>query len=156
MPDLTADEILEFRTTYIRDLYTASPLVTLSHYNRAVRAAFFSDSDLETIHDRVQTDYAEELLGVYDTKYNERLEFGDTEEDAATAATAEKTMAIFRLMRAECRQIMMEDPGFVGSVADNEQRAAVFANWKAAIERDRTFVRTRTSSAFAGLQVVRL
>lgn len=155
MADLTADELLEFRTTYIRDRYVASPSVKLSHYNKATNSNFFSDDDLQTIHERIEVDFAEELDGVYDTKYNERIGQGDTEADAVTAATAEQTMAMFRLMRAECRQSMMEDPGFVGSIADHEHRKELFAVWQRAIERDRTFVRLRTSAAFASVPVVR-
>ena len=156
MPNLTADEITEFRTDYIRDKYTASPLVTLSHYNRAAKANFFSGAQVEAIHDRIQTDGAEELDGVYDVKYTERLNDGDSDADAVTAATAQEKAALFRLMRAECWQVQMVDPGFVGSISDEKQRAELFKAWATAIERDRSFARTRTSAAFASVPVVRL
>lgn len=153
---LTSDQLTEFRTVWIRDQYTASPRVTLSHYNRANSANFFSDAQLTTINTNIETDYAEELDGVYDMKYTERLSAGDSETTADTTADAERLQAVYRLMRAECRQMMMEDPGFVGSIADEKNRAELFAVWKTAIERDRTFVRVRTSASFASVPVVRL
>lgn len=154
MPDLTADDLLEFRTTYIRDKWTA-PATGLSHYNKATKAQFFADADLEAIHDRLQTDFAEELQGVYESKYTERINAGDTDGTAVTEATAERKMALFCLMRAECREMMMEDPGFSGSIADEKNRAALFGTWKEAIARDRTFARTRSSAAFASIPLER-
>jgi hypothetical protein len=159
MSDLTAPQLLAFRTTDIRDRYVAAtgsaPAITLSHYNRATKTNFFSDEDLEALHDRLQVDYAEELAGVYDVKYAERLEEGDTEADAITAATAQKERALFALMRAECRQAMMEDAGFLSYLTPDLAKE-LFSTWKSAIERDRTFVRTRTSSMFSSVPLVRL
>jgi hypothetical protein len=156
---LDAAQLLEFRTSYIRDRYVAAtgaaPAITLSHYNRATKSNLFSDDDLQSIAARLEIDFAEELQGVYDTKETERLSEGDSDADATTSATNVREQALFRLMRAECRQIMMEDPGFVGSIADKD-REELFSVWKTAIERDRTFVRTRTSALFASVPIVRL
>lgn len=156
MADLTAGEIDELRTVYLRDKYVASPLTALSHYNRAVKASFLSDAQIELIHDRLQTDYAEELESVYDSKYRERLAEGDSDANAISAATAQKKQVLFRLIRAECRQMMMEDPGFVGSIADEKNRAALFAAWKDANGRDRTFARSRGAASFSSIDLVRL
>jgi hypothetical protein len=153
---MDSDAIEEFRTTYIRDKYTASPFVALSHYNKATKTVFVDDPSILLLEARVETDYAEELQGVYDTKYDERINAGDIEADAATAATSERTQAKYRVMRAEVRQMMMEDPGFSGSIADAENRSALFASWKEANNRDRTFARSRSSAPFASLPVVRL
>jgi hypothetical protein len=93
---------------------------------------------------------------VYDTKYNERIASGrHSTAVAATAATDERTQAKYRVMRAEVRQMMMEDPGFVGSIADEKNRAALFDSWKTANNRDRTFARSRSSAPFASLPLVR-
>jgi len=155
MPDLTNDELDELRTVYLRDKYVASPLVTYSHYNRAVKANFFSDDDLQLLNSRVETDFAEELGGVYDEKHDERILAGDNESAAATAAAAERNQAKFRVIRAEARQMMMEDPGFVGSIADEKNRAALFASWRDAITRDRTFARVRSTGPFASIPLQR-
>jgi hypothetical protein len=146
----------EFRTTYIRDKYVAGPpVVALSHYNKATRSVFIDDPSILLLESRIETDYAEELQGVYDTKYNERTATGDDAATAAAAATAERTQAKYRVMRAEVRQMMMEDPGFVGSIADEKNRASLFDSWKAANNRDRTFARSRSSAPFASLPLVR-
>jgi hypothetical protein len=157
MSVLTSDQILRFRTGFIRDRYDAGPpVVTLSHYNRALRANFFTDEQLQQVCDRLEVDYAEELEGVYDTKHAERQRYGDSDADAVTSATAQREEALFRLMRAECRMLMMEDPGFIGSYTDAEHRKAMIETWRVAIDRDRTFVRGRTSAAFAAVELVRL
>ena len=154
VPNLSADELTEFRTQYIRDQWTA-PATGLSHYNRATKSNFFADAVLEAIHDRISTDFAEELLGVYDSKYYERIAAGDEEATATAEATSIRKQALFRLMRAECREMMMEDPGFAGSIADEHNRTALFTSWKEAIARDRTFARTRSTAAFAAIPLER-
>jgi hypothetical protein len=155
MPDLDAAALDDFRTNWIRDKYATSPsVVMLSHYNRAVKAAYFSDAQIESIHDRIQTDYAEELQGVYNEKFGERLAAGDSDADAATAAMALKTIALYRLMRAECWEMQMMDPGFVGSIADAEYRSSLFKGWREQIARDRTFTQARTSPSLASVRVV--
>lgn len=155
MADLTPDEIDEIRTSYIRDKYTASPLVALSNYNRANKANFIDDSALELLHDRLRTDFAEELKGVYDSKYHERISFGDSTSVATTEATAQKKHALFRLIRAEVRLMMMEDPGFRSSFSDKETRDEIFKAWERAIQRDRTFTRSRSSAALGAVPLVR-
>ena len=152
--DSTAIDV--FRTTYIRDKYVVGPpVIALSHYNRAIRAPFIADADILLLEARIENDYAEELDGVYETKYQERSDTGDVLADADTAALDERAQAKYRVMRAEIRQMMMEDPGFVGSIADAENRAALFNSWKEANNRDRTFARSRSSSPFASLPLVR-
>jgi hypothetical protein len=52
-----------FRTTYIRDKFTASPLVALSHYNKATRSVFIDDASILLLEARIENDYAEETAG---------------------------------------------------------------------------------------------
>jgi hypothetical protein len=155
MVDFTAPQLDEFRTQYIRDKYTASPLVMLSHYNRAIKANFVDDASINAIKARLDVDFAEELQGVWEVKYNERIAFGDSAAAATTSADNEKLQATYRLCRAEIREMMMEDPGFIGSISDEQQRAAIFGTWRDGVQRDRQFVRIRTAAPFSSVPLER-
>lgn len=146
--DWSGATMTTFRRDYIRDLVDASvpPTVYYSSYNRAIHAQFFTDTAVNAIKARVETDYAEQLLNVYNTKYYRRITAGDDPTTADTSATAVLLDATMRLVEAECLEKQMADPGFVGSIADKDERTALFKIWQDKIEHNRTFERTRSGS----------
>jgi hypothetical protein len=157
MTDFSNPQMDAFRTQYIRDKFTAAtgsaPTVALSNYNRSNKAQFVDDATVNAIKARFEIDFAEELQGVFDSKYAERVANGDDDTTATAAATDVRLQAIYRLCRSEVMQMMMNDPGFRGSVADSMERASMFRLWETQIKADRTFVRSRTTGPFASIPV---
>jgi hypothetical protein len=137
-----------FRRDYIRDLVDTStnPYTYYSNYNRATKTQFFLDAAIDAAKTRVETDYAEELTSSYNAKYYERIGASDDVTTADTRAQAEVLDATMRLVRAECREMMMTDPGYRASFADTVDRAALFAVWAVEIGHDRTFEKLRSGS----------
>ena len=156
MADLTVDELLELRDNYLVDRVdeVAVPKVYLSHYNAANRKVFASDTVLQRFNEAVETDQAEELERVHETKRVERIEAGDDAAAALEAADAVRKEAKFRLIRARVRKLMLRDPGFVGSIADAKARALMVDEWRAEISEDEKFSRAR-QGAFSSVPVFR-
>jgi hypothetical protein len=157
---LTNDQISIIRRRYIRDLWIpAVPNVSaaegMSHYNLANRRQFISDPDLSATADDVTRAYRDELSGVYEDEFTRLRASGLADEAADVEATALQQDAFFRLIRCDVREAMMEDPGFQGSIADNDQRTSLFAIWKSKIIRDRQFTRQRTTPALRSLPLER-
>lgn len=156
---LSDDDVLSFRTLYIRDLFvmadaTAHPPVigvALSHYNRSVKANWIDDDTLQALAVTVTRAWQGQIAGVYDAAFADARGSGMSDADADAAALAIQKDAFFRLIRADVWERMMSDPGFVGSVTDEKNRAALFSAWKSQIAQDRTFTKTRTSGPFIGI-----
>jgi hypothetical protein len=156
---LTSDQITTIRRQYIRDLYTpadgVNPAEALSFYNRATKAEFISDADLQAKADFISRDYGDELSGVYVTAYNHQIAGGASTVDADVTATAVQNDAFYRLIRASVFEDMMLDPGFQGSIADEKQRAGLIKTWQTQILQDREFASERTTAALGSLPIVR-
>jgi hypothetical protein len=156
MADLTPEQILLLRRAYIRDRafpgveadpladppVEAAPAEYLSAFNVSRGVEFFTDAELESLHDAAETVYREELAAVWESKYSERLAYGDGEAEAVAAADAVKESATLRLVRAEALERMMMDPGYIASVAE-ATRMAVFDTWRRQIQNDRQFYRAQ-------------
>lgn len=160
MLPLTEEQITIIRRQFIRDLYVppvpgVSPAEALSHYNAANRKNFISDDDLQAKADQVARAYREELGGVYDDEYGKFLGANVPALTADVEAVKLQADAFYRLIRAAVLEDMMLDPGFAGSIADNDQRTAIFGAWKQQIIKDRQFTRVRTSAPFRSLPLER-
>lgn len=146
LPDLTAGQLTDFRQNWIRDSYTASPFEALSEYNRSRKVVFFSDTQLQSIYDRVITEYAEELSVIQYEKENERVNEGDVLATATIVADALREEAIFRLMRARARRMMLDDPGFRATMISGQDRdgaTAITKTWENQSALDIMWVRSR-------------
>ena len=149
MAAFTSDELIDLRTRVLRDRYvaaTTSPVaaaIAVSHYNRAVKANYVSDTSIQALKTKVENDREEELLTLYNQKYYERLTQGDSDADAITKATTAQTEALYRLVRAEVLESQIDDAGFQGSIADERLRATMTAQMLDQLQADRTFVFSR-------------
>ncbi|HEX8851162.1 MAG TPA: hypothetical protein VF761_16675 [Gemmatimonadaceae bacterium] len=157
---LTSEQIDVIRRQYIRDLWkpavpNVSPAEGLSHFNLANKRAFISDEGLHAKADQVSRAFRDELSGVYEDEYSRLTRGGVSESVAETDATALQNDAFYRLIRAAVYEDMMLDAGYVGSIADNDQRTALFKTWEKQIIRDRQFTRQRTTPALRSLPLER-
>jgi len=157
---LSDPDIAVIRRQYIKDLYVppvpnVSVAEALSHYNAANRKNFISDDDLKAKAVNVGRAYREEIGGVYDEEMGKQLVGGADETTADTEAMGMQKDAFFRLIRASVLEDMMIDPGFCGSITDNDQRSALFKTWKEQILKDRQFTKNRTTAPFRSIALER-
>lgn len=158
MPTLSDDDITAIRRRYIRDVYTpavpgVSAAEAMSHFNIARKAQFIKDEDLQAKADDVVRAYREELAGVYTDQYQKQIAGHASAATADTEATLLQKDALYRLIRAAVFEDMMNDPGFQGSIADEQQRASLFKVWEKQIGKDRMFTRARTTSALRAIPI---
>jgi hypothetical protein len=149
-------DIPTIRKQYIRDFYDPGPpIVALSYYNKATKTQFISDVDLQAKADAVGRAYADELSGVYTVAYAHQIAGALSPTAADLAALAIQLDAQYRLIRAAVFEDMMLDPGFVGSISDDKQRAALFDVWKHQILKDRQYTKVRTVASMRSLPIDR-
>lgn len=140
--DLTATELTTFRNTWIRDAWDGSD--GLSEYNRSRATKFFSDASLQQIYDDVLVDYADHLVAIWETHNDERIEAGDDVAEAEASADALRIMAVYKLMRINCRSQMANDPGFRASVTVGEKGPeAIFKQWRTEQADDFAWIESR-------------
>lgn len=150
MADFTSDQLLTFRRRYLRDYVAGAE--KLSTYNKAYGAEWISDADIQAIKADVERDRAEELARVAEAKYNERISGFDSDADAVTAGNDERLLATYRLVRAECRALMIADDALMRLYGDRARDLAKL--WTDQIRVDRTFEQVRQGS-LSGVRLVR-
>lgn len=121
----------------------------LSWYNKATKSNFFSDGQIEAIDDYVVNEYAEELDGLEREKVAERLAANDGQAAADTSGALSRLLARYRLIRAECWERMLNDPGFRKTLVQESEDTGsdLPKQWAQQISADRMFVMQRSGVA---------
>jgi hypothetical protein len=96
----------------------ANPKVYLSVYT-VTRSQFVADATIQALNAEIQQDQAEELARVYNAKQIERQAAGDDLTTAQAAGAAVQLQAIYRLLRARVRRLMLRDTVMVQSLGVN-------------------------------------
>lgn len=142
---ITNDQITDLRENWIRDEWIDSPTFAgLSHWNKANRREFFDEEQILALDAYVRTEWKLELQQVWTERFTVRVNAGDVSADATTDADAEQNYARYRLLRAECFERQMNDPGFRKSLAEEPE---TLANMAAQVLKDRNFVMRRKGIA---------
>lgn len=175
--NVTNGAVTSIKMTRMGSLYTADPIVTvdtvaglnaamtslratvkLSAWNKATSQQYFSDTDINGLLYVLLTDRRSELIAAYYSKLNEGryedIQLRQSDLDADVYATREQLSIIYRFLRADCREAMMNDPGFQGTIPDMRQKD-FFAQWNGAIMQDRNWGRSRTGGFASVARVIR-
>lgn len=143
-------------------LYTVDPVITaptgsgatfsvtretvkLSGWNKATGSTYFSDADLQERIRAIVIDRRSELIAAYYDKLHEGVwdeQVPQSDADSATYAAYEQLQILYRWLRADCREIMINDPGFQGAVPEHA-RDKFFKQWNEGIVADKQFARQR-------------
>lgn len=114
---LTPENINYIRRLRIQDQWIDAPTnYGLSRYNLANRRNFVEDSDLQMIVDEIVNDRGELLDGVWYDKFNETRALDSTAAEATEKANITRTNALYDLIEARVKQIMVSDPAFRASM----------------------------------------
>jgi hypothetical protein len=144
MADFTSGQLLVFRREYAGDLAIETPgsQEYLSYFNLARHANWRSDAVINSLKARVERDYADELDSI--------------ESMYATADQAGQLLdATMRLVRAEYREMQINDSGFMETIADSAVRAQLIKAWSVQIQSDRHFMRSRAGAPFSAVRLER-
>jgi len=144
MADFTSGQMLVFRREYVGDLAITTPGAEeyLSYFNLAKHANWRSDTVVNSIKARVERDYADELESL-------------TSQYATADQSGQLLDATMRLIRAEFREMQMNDSGFLETIADATVRAQLIKAWTNQIHSDRHFLRARAGAPFSSVQLER-
>jgi hypothetical protein len=134
---------------------TLTPVVTstkLSAYNKATSQQFVDDSSLQAMLYNLLVDKQQLLVNAWNTHYADRIARTDDSPTAEVLATVEQLNVIYRFLRADVRESMVDDPAYQASVPE-ANRKQWSKDWRTSIIRDRNWGRQR-SPGFASCEVL--
>jgi hypothetical protein len=159
------------KLTSLGSLYTVDPTITvtsvagvnatltptratvkLSAQNQATGREYFSNADINGLLKTLLIDRRDDFMAAYYDKLNEGI-YSNYPQDKINADVYARYVQVqicYRFLRAECRETMLNDPGFQGTVPDHA-RDKFFQQWNAGIAADRNWARQRTGG-FGSLQ----
>ncbi|HQQ75763.1 MAG TPA: hypothetical protein PLB01_00290 [Thermoanaerobaculia bacterium] len=149
MSDLTDEQILTIRESYLRDRYVRAPVtIAISNYNRSGRE-FFTSDQIKAIDDEIAVTWREVLDDVNAEQVAVRINEGDSQDTADDSGDAMELIARYKLIEAAGIEKMLEDPGFRASLipGDDAKGAEAMKSWEARIFRNRQWVMGRAGRA---------
>lgn len=142
MSDLTDEQIIVIRESYLRDRYVAAPTpVMISNYNHG-RRQFFTDNQIKAIDDEIATTWREILDDVNAEQVAVRIAEGDSYSDAADSGDEMELIARYKLIAAHGIEQMLEDAGFRASLIPGEKAKGDETQkaWERRVFRNRAWV----------------